>query len=94
MSATQPVSEFVLFIDRIACDAYGTCEELLPEMIMLDEWGYPIMRKEPVPMALLGQARKAVDACPVLALRLADPARVTIGGAAGRTPAANPAAGR
>ena len=32
-----------LTIDRIACDGYGMCAELLPERIDLDDWGYPII---------------------------------------------------
>ena len=59
-----------LEIDRIACDAYGTCAELLPEGIDLDEWGYPIIAPGNVPLHLLDLARRAVDGCPVLALRL------------------------
>ena len=71
-------------IDRIACDGYGTCAELLPEMIRLDEWGYPIISPGPVPSDLLGHARMAVDTCPVLALRLVHAARATMVPAAGR----------
>ena len=59
-----------LFIDRIACDGAGLCAELLPELIALDDWGYPMLARSPVPAELLGHARRAVDACPVLALRL------------------------
>jgi ferredoxin len=65
----QPLPQ--LGIDRIACDGYGLCAELLPELIELDDWGYPIVRQAVVPEALLGHARRAVEACPVLALRLA-----------------------
>ncbi|HET9849594.1 MAG TPA: ferredoxin [Candidatus Dormibacteraeota bacterium] len=57
-------------IDRIRCDGHGMCAELLPEMIRLDDWGYPLVKKGPVPVALAGHAHSAVDACPVLALRL------------------------
>ena len=73
MNARRPVleSDFHLEIDRIACDAYGTCAELLPEMIDLDEWGYPIIAAGHVPVHLLDHARRAIDSCPVLALRLA-----------------------
>jgi len=91
--ALRTAPDPVLFVDRIACDGYGTCAELLPEMITLDEWGYPIMRKDPIPAHLLSHARKAVDSCPVLALRLADPGRVTIGVAPARRPATEPAVG-
>ena len=59
-------------IDRIRCDGYGSCAELLPEMIDLDDWGYPILRPGAVPGELLPHARMAVDTCPVLALRLVD----------------------
>ena len=34
-------------IDPVACDAYGYCAELLPEAIVLDEWGYPIVDGRP-----------------------------------------------
>ena len=30
-------------IDPIACDGYGMCAELLPELIALDDWGFPIV---------------------------------------------------
>lgn len=59
-----------LNIDPIACTGRGICAELLPEMIDLDEWGYPIIDKEPVPRHLAGPARLAVRDCPMLALRL------------------------
>lgn len=47
------------------------CAELLPELIQLDEWGYPLLDRRAVPSALLPQAREAIAACPTLALRLA-----------------------
>jgi ferredoxin len=72
------LSDLAIGIDRITCDGYGSCAELLPEMIVLDDWGYPILRPEPVPVALLGHARMAVDTCPVLALRLVAVARATM----------------
>jgi len=62
----------VLRIDRIRCDGYGMCAELLPERIELDDWGYPILRPGAVPERLLPLARRAVEVCPVLALTLAD----------------------
>ena len=58
-------------IDRIACDGFGMCAELLPELIELDDWGYPIVADGGVPDELLDHARRAVAVCPVLALRLA-----------------------
>lgn len=82
------MSDLALGIDRITCDGYGSCAELLPEMIALDDWGYPIIRPGPVPAALLGHARMAVDTCPVLALRLVAVARATMTQAT-NAPAAN-----
>jgi ferredoxin len=61
-------SEFQISIDRIRCDGHGLCAELLPEMIRLDDWGYPIIAPGPVPEALLPLAQRAVQSCPVLAL--------------------------
>jgi ferredoxin len=59
-----------LHVDPIACDGRGLCAELLPEWIELDDWGYPIVDGGPIPDHLLAHARRAVDACPKLALRL------------------------
>ena len=59
-----------LDVDRIRCDGYGMCAELLPELIELDDWGYPIVRAGGVPADLRGLARRAVDVCPVFALKL------------------------
>ncbi len=59
-----------LRLDPIRCDGFGMCAELLPELIRLDDWGYPVISQGPVPERLLGHARRAVDVCPVLALRL------------------------
>lgn len=59
-----------LTVDPILCDAYGHCAELLPELIQLDQWGYPIIDEQAVPEHLRGNARQAVAACPRLALGL------------------------
>jgi ferredoxin len=60
----------MLRVDRIACDGHGVCAELAPELIALDEWGYPVIPDPAVTDPLKAQARRAVAACPVLALRL------------------------
>ncbi|HMJ39245.1 MAG TPA: ferredoxin [Verrucomicrobiae bacterium] len=59
-----------LSVDRIKCDGHGLCAELLPELIRLDDWGYPILSPGKVPDHLLPLAQRAVDGCPVLALAL------------------------
>ena len=60
-----------LGVNPIACFGHGVCAELLPELISLDEWGYPVLADQPVPVRLVRQARRAVTDCPALALRLA-----------------------
>jgi ferredoxin len=42
---------------------------VLPELIDLDEWGYPIVTG-PVTRELREEAKEAVRVCPQLALRL------------------------
>jgi len=64
------MSDLVLLVNPILCDGHGLCSEVLPERIVLDEWGYPIIDKAPVPRSLEAHARRAVATCPVLALRL------------------------
>ncbi|MGW4561111.1 ferredoxin [Streptomyces sp. NPDC004561] len=59
-----------LGIDRMACSGYGLCAELLPELVELDEWGYPIVGSSALAGEALRHARRAVAACPALALRL------------------------
>jgi ferredoxin len=59
-----------LRVDPIMCEGHGLCAELLPELIRLDDWGYPIIEVETVPPDLLGLARRAANACPTLALLL------------------------
>jgi ferredoxin len=60
----------VLRLDPIRCDGYGICAVHLPDRITLDEWGYPVIEPGPMPERLLSRARRAADACPVLALSL------------------------
>ena len=57
-----------LRVNPILCDAYGHCAELLPELVQLDEWGYPIIDAGPIPPELSRDARRAVSSCPRLAL--------------------------
>ena len=61
-----------LRVNFIACDAYGACAELFPEWIDLDDWGYPIVKGDEIPRDLLKHARRAVQACPKVALVLVE----------------------
>jgi ferredoxin len=67
-----------LQVNPIQCTGHGVCAELLPELVTLDEWGYPVVDPGPVPPALARDARRAVSACHALALKLTrseEPAR-------------------
>jgi ferredoxin len=58
-------------VNPIACSGHGVCAELLPELISLDEWGYPVIGSDGViPARLARAARRAVTDCPALALLL------------------------
>jgi ferredoxin len=59
-----------LRVNRILCSGHGVCAELLPELVALDEWGYPVIADAVVPARLARAARRAVTDCPALALRL------------------------
>jgi ferredoxin len=61
-----------LRVNPITCQAHGICAELVPELISLDEWGYPLLDPEPVPDDLMVHARRAVADCPTLALMLTE----------------------
>ncbi|MDR2988190.1 MAG: ferredoxin [Nocardiopsaceae bacterium] len=63
-----------LSVDMIACEGRGLCAELLPELIRLDDWGYPMITGKVTP-ELREHAREAVRLCPRLALRLEGQAR-------------------
>ncbi len=67
----------ILVVDPIVCQGHGLCAELLPEWITLDDWGYPIVDGRALPTHLEGHARRAVAACPVLALRIRTVSRQT-----------------
>jgi ferredoxin len=54
----------------MGCDGRGMCAEILPDLIRLDDWGYPIIADREVPRELLQEAAEAVRICPMLALSL------------------------
>ncbi|WP_460713654.1 ferredoxin [Nocardioides dilutus] len=60
-----------LRVDWPSCVARGLCHEVLPDLVTLDEWGYPLVHG-PVTEDLLDDAREAVRVCPRAALRLLD----------------------
>ena len=59
-----------LRINPITCAGHGLCAELLPELIELDDWGYPGPTQIEIPRELEQPAQQAVQACPTLAIIL------------------------
>jgi ferredoxin len=59
-----------LRVDPIACDGRGLCAEVLPGLITLDDWGYPIIRDIEIPPEIEREALQVVNLCPKLALRI------------------------
>ena len=60
----------LLRVNPITCAGHGLCAELLPELISLDDWGYPMPIAVEVPRELEGHAQHAAAACPTLAIVL------------------------
>jgi len=65
-----------LHIDWTRCDGHGSCAELLPQLLAVDDFGFPAVRtgeRDPlVPGRLEEAALHAVRNCPLMALRLYD----------------------
>ena len=59
-----------ILVDPIKCDGRGLCAELMPDRIKLDDWGFPIIDPKPLSRSELRDAKRAVQLCPVLALRI------------------------
>jgi ferredoxin len=66
------IGERTLRVDWPACRANGICARVAPDLISLDDWGYPVVSPRPVPASREPVARAAVVKCPTLALRLVD----------------------
>lgn len=62
-----------LVLDPTKCEGRGVCAEMLPELIELDGWGYPVLEEAgAVPPAVFEHAVRAVRACPRQALHLVE----------------------
>ena len=58
-----------LRVNPTLCEGYGYCAEIVPELITVDDWGYPIVsRREIETDDVMKLARRAVATCPRLAL--------------------------
>ena len=58
-----------IVVDPIACDAFGHCAELAPELLSLDEWGYPVVEHD-VTSETRSLANQVVKLCPRRAITL------------------------
>jgi NADH:ubiquinone oxidoreductase subunit F (NADH-binding)/ferredoxin len=65
-----PEPQTRLAVDWTRCRGHGLCARLVPELIQLDEHGYPELLDAPVPFWLARDAGQAVEMCPALALKL------------------------
>jgi ferredoxin len=63
-------NHMLLRVNPITCDGHGLCAELLPEVMSLDDWGYPMPTVVEVPRELEPLAHRAATACPTLAIVL------------------------
>ena len=61
-----------LLLDPTRCQGHGACAELLGEYIRLDKWNYPIVLRDRIDARHLDLARRAVQLCPELALKLVE----------------------
>jgi ferredoxin len=62
-----------VLVNPILCTGYGYCAEIVPELISLDDWGFPIVHSRPISdERLVHLARRAVATCPRLALLLTE----------------------
>jgi len=62
------MSKTHIVVNWTTCVGHGMCAELVPELIRLDDWGYPIVDPRAVPPELEAHVKRAVEMCPTLAL--------------------------
>jgi NADH:ubiquinone oxidoreductase subunit F (NADH-binding)/ferredoxin len=77
-------SQKTLTVDWVRCEGHGLCAHLVPELIHLDNQGFPVIMSIAVPPWLEKEASQAVNMCPALALRLAADTRKGGGGGGGK----------
>ena len=60
-----------LRVNPTLCTGFGYCGEIVPELISLDDWGFPIVNPRIIQDGdLLSLARRAAATCPQVALLL------------------------
>lgn len=67
-----------LRVNPTLCTGYSYCAEIVPELVTVDDWGYPIVNATWIESdKLLKLARRAAATCPRLALLIEDEAHRT-----------------
>lgn len=62
-----------LLVNPVLCTGYGYCAQIVPELVTLDDWGFPIVDSRPITDDRVEHlARRAVAICPRLALLLVE----------------------
>jgi NADH:ubiquinone oxidoreductase subunit F (NADH-binding)/ferredoxin len=59
-----------LAVDWTRCDGHGLCAYLLPELVQLDRYGFPVLLDAEIPTWMERDVQRAVSMCPALALRV------------------------
>jgi len=60
-----------LRVNPVLCSGYGYCAEIVPEIVSLDDWGFPAVNSGPIDDGkVLHLAERAIAICPRLALVL------------------------
>ena len=60
-------------VNPVLCDGYGYCAEIVPEIVTLDDWGFPIVHSDSIDDGrVLNLAERALATCPRLAILLED----------------------
>jgi ferredoxin len=66
-----------LRVNPTLCTGFAYCAEIVPERISLDDWGYPIVDSTSIDDdKILQHSRRAVAACPRLALLIEEKAKI------------------
>jgi ferredoxin len=64
----------MLVLNPLLCEGRGMCADAAPDLLELDEWGFPVLPGGGLRAVLspsqLTSARAATDACPALALHV------------------------
>lgn len=60
-------------VDPIRCEGFGPCNDVLPDVLLLDDWGYAYaIGGGEVPAGQEGLAVEATHACPMEAIQIVD----------------------